>query len=199
MRHSLLQRLCHTRTAVRVTHLSPKIPPRWLPPVAAISGLPTFNYNTSHVKQRCHYYSQKAYPSTRSTIFALSSGHGKSGVAVIRISGPKAASVAMEMTRKSELPEPRRATLTGVYHHSTGEMLDRGMVLWFPGKYSDGSQTRFCFRKSVVTMQFTKYHNTLEGFVYSYKLYFLQGTPRVFAPGVEGSFMLQNVRYMVMC
>ena len=44
------------------------------------------------------------------TIFALSSGPGISGVAVIRISGPEASEVIKLLTGK-EVPEPRKATL----------------------------------------------------------------------------------------
>ena len=44
------------------------------------------------------------------TIFALSTGPGVSGVAIIRISGPEA-STAIKLLTKSELPRPRMATL----------------------------------------------------------------------------------------
>lgn len=86
--------------------------------------------NTSQYQRR---YSQQHTSFSRSTIFALASGHGKCGVAVIRISGPTASTVIRELTRKDKLPEPRVATLTGLYHPSTREMLDRGIVLWYPG------------------------------------------------------------------
>ena len=44
------------------------------------------------------------------TIFALSSGPGISGVAIIRISGSKSSDVLKSLTGK-EIPEPRVATL----------------------------------------------------------------------------------------
>ena len=47
------------------------------------------------------------------TIFALSSGPGISGVAVIRISGSKTKDVIKKITTRS-LPEPRVATLRKV-------------------------------------------------------------------------------------
>ena len=47
------------------------------------------------------------------TIYALSSGPGISGVAVIRISGPEAKNVINELT-KGKFPEPRIATLKKV-------------------------------------------------------------------------------------
>ena len=47
------------------------------------------------------------------TIYALSSGPGISGVAIIRISGPEAAKVIKSLTGK-EIPKPRMATLTKI-------------------------------------------------------------------------------------
>ena len=44
------------------------------------------------------------------TIFALSSGPGVSGVAVVRISGPEASNVIKSLTGR-EIPAPRMATL----------------------------------------------------------------------------------------
>jgi len=69
-----------------------------------------------------------------STIFALSSGHGKCGVAVVRVTGPHASSAVRLLTRRPVLPAVRRAALKRLYD-STGEPLDRGLVIWFPGTY----------------------------------------------------------------
>lgn len=66
-----------------------------------------------------------------STIFALSSAPGRSGVAVIRISGPEAARAVLALCG-APLPEARRAALRTIRHPETGETLDRGLVLWFP-------------------------------------------------------------------
>ena len=44
------------------------------------------------------------------TIFALSSGPGLSGIAVMRISGPDTSKVIKLLTNK-DLPKPRSATL----------------------------------------------------------------------------------------
>lgn len=65
------------------------------------------------------------------TIFALSSGQGKVGVAVIRISGRGTAAALQLLVGR--LPEPRTARLKAVRHPLTGDVLDRGLVLWFPG------------------------------------------------------------------
>ena len=45
------------------------------------------------------------------TIYALSSGPGISGVAVIRVSGKDTAKVIKKLTGSSRLPPPRVATL----------------------------------------------------------------------------------------
>ncbi|MFQ5971621.1 MAG: tRNA uridine-5-carboxymethylaminomethyl(34) synthesis GTPase MnmE [Alphaproteobacteria bacterium] len=65
------------------------------------------------------------------TICALSSGVGAAGVAVVRISGA-AAGEALESVMGRPLPVPRRATLACISDPRTGELLDRGLAIWFP-------------------------------------------------------------------
>ena len=67
---------------------------------------------------------------SRDTIFALSSGALPAGIAVVRVSGPRAAH-ALE-TLAGRLPEPRRA-VTATLRDGAGELLDRGLILWLPG------------------------------------------------------------------
>lgn len=69
-----------------------------------------------------------------STIFALSSAPGRAGVAVIRVSGPKAGHVLNVMTPPR--PKPRIAGGRRIIHPTTAELLDRGVVLWFPAPKS---------------------------------------------------------------
>jgi len=69
------------------------------------------------------------------TIFALASGGGPSGVAVLRLSGPGAGGAIKAFTGKA-LPEPRRAVFTRLRHPNTQDILDDGLVLWFPGPAS---------------------------------------------------------------
>jgi tRNA modification GTPase len=66
------------------------------------------------------------------TIFALSSGPGLSGVAVIRISGKETRKVLKELTGK-KLPAPRVASLRKINKINTNELIDEGLILWFPG------------------------------------------------------------------
>ncbi|WP_407865891.1 tRNA uridine-5-carboxymethylaminomethyl(34) synthesis GTPase MnmE [Phyllobacterium phragmitis] len=67
------------------------------------------------------------------TIFALSSGRLPSGVAVIRLSGSSVRFV-IEMI-SGELPKPRMAAYRP-FRSRTGEILDQGLLLFFPGPHS---------------------------------------------------------------
>ena len=69
------------------------------------------------------------------TIYALSSGPGISGVAIIRISGSKASEVIKSLTGKS-IPKPRVATLRKINYINTSELIDEGIIIWFPGPES---------------------------------------------------------------
>jgi tRNA modification GTPase len=69
------------------------------------------------------------------TIFAVSTAPGRSGVAVVRISGPDAGA-ALEAMTGSPLPAARVATVRVISDPATGEALDRGLVLWFAGQAS---------------------------------------------------------------
>ena len=69
------------------------------------------------------------------TIYALSSGPGVSGVAIIRISGSETSEVIKSLTKK-DLPKPRMATLRKINHINTSELIDEGIILWFPGPES---------------------------------------------------------------
>ncbi len=69
------------------------------------------------------------------TIFALSSGPGVSGVAIIRISGSEASNIIKTLTGK-DLPKARMATLRKINNINTSELIDEGIILWFPGPES---------------------------------------------------------------
>ena len=69
------------------------------------------------------------------TIYALSSGPGLSGVAVIRLSGPNSSEVIQKLT-KNKLPKPRSASLKKIYKIDQNELIDEGLVLWFPAPNS---------------------------------------------------------------
>ncbi len=69
------------------------------------------------------------------TIYALSTGPGVSGVAIVRISGPEASNVIKLLT-KSKIPVPRMATLRKIKNINTSELIDEGIIIWFPGPES---------------------------------------------------------------
>ncbi len=69
------------------------------------------------------------------TIYALSSGPGISGIAVVRISGQKT-SKAIELLTGKRVPKPRVATLRKINKINTSELIDEGIILWFPGPES---------------------------------------------------------------
>ncbi len=71
---------------------------------------------------------------TAPTIFALASGHGRAGVAVIRLSGPGAGEALQRLC--GSVPPPRIATRATFTDPRTTETLDQGLALWFPAPRS---------------------------------------------------------------
>jgi len=69
------------------------------------------------------------------TIYALSSGSGISGIAVIRVSGKNTKEVIKKLTGSS-LPRPRVATLKKFNKNGKKNLIDEGVVLWFPAPNS---------------------------------------------------------------
>jgi tRNA modification GTPase len=78
------------------------------------------------------------------TIFALSSGPMvKTGVSVVRISGPAAQFCLQTLCtppsgtgQRPADPKPRFAALRRLYSPCTADLLDQALVLWFPGPRS---------------------------------------------------------------
>ena len=69
------------------------------------------------------------------TIYALSSGPGIAGVAVVRVSG-KDTSKVIKIITGEDLPAPRVATLRKMNNINTNELIDEGLIIWFPGPQS---------------------------------------------------------------
>mgnify|MGYP000156250606 FL=1 len=76
---------------------------------------------------------------TQDTIFAPSTAPGRAGIAVVRLSGPGTAA-ALRALGGDPLPAPRRAALRRIADPANGgaidRVIDRGLVLWFPGPAS---------------------------------------------------------------
>ena len=69
------------------------------------------------------------------TIYALSTGPGISGIAIVRVSGEDTKKVIKLLTNTA-LPKPRVATLRKINKINTSELIDEGIILWFPGPES---------------------------------------------------------------
>ncbi len=69
------------------------------------------------------------------TIYALSTGPGISGIAIVRVSGVDTKNIIKLLTN-APMPKPRLATLRKINKINTSELIDEGIVLWFPGPES---------------------------------------------------------------
>ncbi|MGD9637610.1 MAG: tRNA uridine-5-carboxymethylaminomethyl(34) synthesis GTPase MnmE [Alphaproteobacteria bacterium] len=74
----------------------------------------------------------------KDTIFALASGMGKAGVAVIRISGSNADKAVYKMTKNAAkiLAKPRYAFFEALYNPVTNEPIDESLIIYFKAPYS---------------------------------------------------------------
>ena len=66
------------------------------------------------------------------TIYALSSGHPPAAIAIIRVSGPRAAQCLKGLS--GGIPQPRSAKF--VYLHHDSQVIDSAVILYFPGPQS---------------------------------------------------------------
>lgn len=68
------------------------------------------------------------------TIVACATPPGRGAVAILRVSGPRAADIVRSLGGR--LPEPRHLTLQVYRHPANGERLDQGLTAWFPAPHS---------------------------------------------------------------
>lgn len=68
------------------------------------------------------------------TIYALSSGAGRSAIALLRLSGGHVAKVLESIS--GSLPPPRQFSLRDISDPASGERLDRAVVVWLPAPRS---------------------------------------------------------------
>jgi tRNA modification GTPase len=71
---------------------------------------------------------------TGRTIFAPATARGRAGVAIVRVSGPMAGRSLEALG--GTIPVARAARFAALADPATGETIDRGLVLWFPGPAS---------------------------------------------------------------
>ena len=69
------------------------------------------------------------------TIFALSTGSVTSGISIVRVTGRETKNIIKKMT-KNNSPIPRKATLSKFYDIDRNEIIDKGIIIWFPGPNS---------------------------------------------------------------
>ena len=67
------------------------------------------------------------------TIAAVATPPGRGGIGVVRVSGPRSAAIAEAICGR--LPEPRQAIVRR-FRSGEGEVLDQGIVLYFPAPHS---------------------------------------------------------------
>lgn len=71
------------------------------------------------------------------TIVALSTPPGRSGIGVIRLSGPQAVDIARRLVQNTEFtPEPNHVVLKSLRDLESGEILDRALVTYFKAPHS---------------------------------------------------------------
>lgn len=70
------------------------------------------------------------------TIYALASAPGPAGVAVVRVSGPKAFESLLALSDPLPLPDARQSSLRRLRHPSTGSVIDESVILRFVGPNS---------------------------------------------------------------
>ena len=97
------------------------------------------------------------------TVYALSSGHGISGIAVIRVSGSKTEEIILSLTNGS-LPKTKEATLKKIINPKNGELIDEGLVIFFkrPNSYTGEDMAEFHVHGSKAVVQ--EVLTVLEGF-----------------------------------
>ncbi len=68
-------------------------------------------------------------------IYALSSGRGPSGIAIIRLSGKDTLKIAQLISKEKNI-KSREANLCKFYNPTNNKIIDEGLILWFPGPNS---------------------------------------------------------------
>jgi tRNA modification GTPase len=74
---------------------------------------------------------------TADTIVALSTPPGRSGIGLIRLSGPQAVAIARQLLQESTFtPAPNQAILKSLHDPASGHVLDRALITYFKSPHS---------------------------------------------------------------
>ena len=68
-------------------------------------------------------------------IYALSSGRGPSGIAIIRLTGEDTLNIVKLISKEKKI-KSREANLCKFYNPTNNQIIDEGLILWFPGPNS---------------------------------------------------------------
>jgi len=68
-------------------------------------------------------------------IFALSTGKGPSGIAILRLSGKDSLQISKLITKKNDI-KSKEVNLCKFHDPSNDKIIDEGLLLWFPGSNS---------------------------------------------------------------
>ena len=71
--------------------------------------------------------------SPRDTIAAIATAQGRGGIGIVRVSGPLARAIAVQLGQAE--PKPRHAHCLA-WHDAQGDVIDEGLLLFFPGPHS---------------------------------------------------------------
>ena len=69
------------------------------------------------------------------SIYALSSGRGPSGIAIIRLSGKESLKISTLITKEKNL-KPKEVNFCKFFNPEDNKLLDEGLLLWFPSPNS---------------------------------------------------------------
>lgn len=94
-------------------------------------------------------------PPLDDTIAAIATPSGRGAVAIVRISGTRATSVLSRIVPDHPVPEPRRQVLRRLRHPDSGELLDTGLVTFFPapGSFTGEDTVELATHGGVLTPQ----------------------------------------------
>ena len=90
------------------------------------------------------------------TVAAIATAHGRGAVALLRVSGPQALDVLRRVAPGlGDEPAPRVQRLAALRHPETAELLDRGLVTYFPapGSYTGEETVEITTHGGVLTPQ----------------------------------------------
>ena len=68
-------------------------------------------------------------------IFALSTGKGPSGIAILRLSGKDSLQISKLITKKNNI-KSKEVNVCKFHDPSNGKIIDEGLLIWSPGPNS---------------------------------------------------------------